>query len=243
MGMPRWKKALFAGWILLDFLMIVSISLYETGYTLEGYLPAHGEKALRYSPIIYALPSDRPELVLYTFERSGGVTYYVLWKGENSGKPVVDQLYDYVRRLFYGSAEDIESVTVYPLNRTVTFETYNHERVWATFGVLMCSYDDSVINDCVENRTHVKIYTATWNHAFSLNPQKNTIRVNLTMKPMSPTEYIHYAIFRRMNESIKDAIYRALAVAAVLTALINLAGYYVLVKRGIAERIRLRLKP
>ncbi len=240
--MSKWKKLLFVIWIILNFMMILGISLYETGYTLEGYLPAHGEKALRYSPIIYTFPKDKPELMLYTFERSGGVTYYVLWKGENSGKPIIDQLYKYIRLLFYGSAEDIEPITVYPKNRTITFETYDHKRIWATFGVLTCSYGNIVIDNCVENRTHVRIYTATWNHAFSLLPQKSTIKVNLAMKPMSPSEYIRYAIFRRMNESIKDAVYRALIMATTLTILINLIGYYILFRQGIAEKIKSKIR-
>ncbi len=230
--MTKRRKLLFAGWLVFNFLIILSIVLYETGYTIEGYLPAHGEKALRYSPVIYTSPHDKPERVLYTFERGGGVTYYVVWRGENPGKPVIDKLYEYIRWLFYGSGVDIESITVYPLNRTVTFETYSHERVWARFDGLSCSYDGVVVSGCVENWTHVRIYAATWNHEFSLIPQKGTVRADVRIKPMSPAEYARYAIFRRMNESIRDAVYRALVIAAALTLLVNMTAYYMLFMRG-----------
>ncbi|NJE09129.1 hypothetical protein E3E31_11455 [Thermococcus sp. M39] len=225
------KKILFALWIVFNFLLIFSIILYETGYTLEGYLPAHGEKALKYAPILYSQPNDKPQLILYSFDRSGGVWYYVIWEREKAGIPIIDQFYDYIRRLFYGSAIDVEGIVVYPKNRTITFETYGHERIRAKFDSSNCYYDRVTIINCVENETHVKVYVATWNHLFTLIPQNGTVKANVKMKPMSPTDYIRYSIFRRMNEGIKEAVIKDLAIASIVTVLLNTLIYRFVVRR------------
>jgi len=237
------RKLLLAVWMLANVVVVFSLSLYQSGYTLKGYVPAYGKDALKYSPVLYAKPDDKPVRVLYELDRHGGISYYYVWPTESTGKPLVDRLYDYIRRLFYGSSADVEPVTVYPRNRTITFESYSHRRVWAKFVDGDCYVvGGEVVENCTVNGTHVKVYVVTWNHAFSLVPQSGLVRVNLTPEPMTPWEYAHYAIFRRANESIREAAIRSLILAVIVTALLNATGYYLLVRRKGWEKIKRKLK-
>ncbi|WP_457741937.1 hypothetical protein [Thermococcus sp.] len=237
------RKLLLILWVLANIFVIFSLSLYQSGYTLKGYVPAYGKDALKYAPVLYANPDDRPVKVLYELDRHGGISYYYVWPTESTGKPLIDRFYDYVRRLFYGSSADVEPVTVYPKNQTITFESYSHRRVWAKFVDGTCYVvGGEAIENCTVNGTHVKVYVVTWNHLFSLLPQSGLVRVNLTPEPMSPWEYAHYSIFRRANESIREAAIRSLFLAVVVTAVLNLAGYYLLIKRELWRKIRNELK-
>jgi hypothetical protein len=236
------RKLMIALWLVVNFFVVFSLSLYESGYTLKGYFPAYGKDAIDYAPVLYAPPNDFPKEVLYSMGRGGGISYYYIWPTEGMGKPLIDRLYDYIRKLFYGSEADIEPVEVFPANRTITFESYGHGRVVATFDEHNCYVGNETIPDCVVNGTNVKVYVVTWNHAFSLYPQEGTVPVNLTPEPMSPWEYAHYAIFRRANESIKEAALRAVLIALVVTALLNVTGYYLLVRRKGWEKIKRKLK-
>ncbi len=236
------RKTLVVLWITGNLFLFFSIALYEGGYTIRGYFPAYGENATTYAPILYAPLNDEPERVLYLLGRGGGVSYYYVWPTERIGEPLVDRLYDYIRRLFYGSEADIESITVYPENRTIAFETYGHRKVVASFDERNCYIDGETITGCVVNGTHVKVYVVTWNHVFSLHPKEGTVPINVTPEPMSPWEYMHYSIFRRTNESIKDAIIRAFAVATGVTSLLNVGGYYLLARRGLGKRIMKKLR-
>ena len=229
------RNAIIVVWLVVNFLVVFSLALYGSGYTLKGYFPAYGKNAQEYVPILYALPEDTPKKVLYEMGTGGGIAYYYIWPTEETGKPLIDRLYDYVRRLFYGSEVDIEPITVYPENRTITFETYEHRKVVASF-------DGETVTDCVVNGTHVKVYVVTWNHAFSLYPREGTVPIHVTPEPMSPWEYMHYSIFRRANESIKEAAIRAFIVAIGITVLVNIGGYYLLIRRGLGKRIMEKLR-
>jgi len=206
------------------------VALYQSGYSLQGFLPAYGEKAERFLPVLYAFPNDPPSKVLYSFTRDGGVEYYYIWRGEKSGTPLIDQLYNYVRMLFYGSAADVESVTVNPLNRTLVFETLGHQKIVAKFTTKDCSYDNVKVPNCVVNKTHVKVYVLTWNHLFSLLPVEDTVPQKIKAEPMTPAQYIQYAIVRRMNESIKQAVAIAIGKAILITVVINLFAYWIFLR-------------
>lgn len=236
------RKFIIAVWLVVNFFVVFSLALHESGYTLKGYLPAYGKNALEYAPVIYAPPGDTPKKVLYEMGTGGGITYYYIWSTEETGKLLIDRLYDYIRKLFYGSETDIEPITIYPENRTVIFESYNHRKVVATFDDYNCYTGNKTIRNCVVNGTHVKVYVVTWNHAFSLYPKTGTIPVNVTPEPMSPWEYTHYAIFKRANESIKEAALRATLIAIVVTATINIMGYYIFVKRRAGKKLKEKLR-
>ena len=236
------KRVVLAAWLVLSFLVLFSLALYESGYTIKGYIPAYGKDAREYAPVLYAPPGDAPQKALYDLGRGGGIAYYYIWPTENMGRPLIDRIYDYIRKLFYGSEADIESVTVYPKNRTITFESYGHERVVATFDEHNCYTKNEVIRGCVVDGTHVKVYVVTWNHAFSLFPTNDTVPARVELEPMSPFEYAHYTIFRRTNESIKDAALQAFLIATVVTVLLNVTGYYLLVRRKGWEKLKEKLR-
>lgn len=240
--MDMGRRALIAAWLVVNFFIVFSLALYESGYTIKGYFPAYGKSAREYAPVVYTPPRDAPQKALYDLGKGGGIVYYYIWPTESMGKPLIDRLYDYIRKLFYGSEADIEPITVYPENRTVTFESYGHEKIVATFDEHDCHIENETIRNCVLNGTHVKVYVVTWNHAFSLHPLNGTAPAEIELEPMSPWEYAHYAIFRRANESIKEAALRAALVAVVLTVAINVSGYYLLTRRGGWAGIRKRLR-
>lgn len=236
------RRAVLEVWLVLNFFVLFSLSLYESGYTIRGYLPAYGEDAREYAPLLYVPKGDTPQKALYDLEKGGGIVYYYIWPTESMGRPLIDRLYDYVRKLFYGSEIDIEPVTVYPENRTITFESYGHGKVVATFNEHTCHVGNETIKGCVVNGTHVRIYVVTWNHAFSLFPAKDTAPAKVELEPMSPFEYAHYTIFRRANESIRDAALRAVLMATAITALLNVTGYYLLVRRKWWEKLKEKLR-
>ncbi|WP_457741857.1 hypothetical protein [Thermococcus sp.] len=224
------------------FFVTFSLALYESGYTLTGYFPSKSLNAKRYAPVLYTPPGDEPEEILYMYNKTThAITYYVIWGGEYTGKSIIDRLYEYVRSLFYGSGADVEPITVYSLNRTISFETSGHKKVWATFSGTICKYDDTYIPNCTVNRTHVRVYVLTWNHLFTLEPRSGTQPVSIDVKPMSPADYIRYSVGRR-GESIREGVMMAILTATILTILIGVGSWYFLGKKKGWEKIRRKFK-
>ncbi len=237
------SRRLLAGLgVVVVFFVTFSLALYESGYTLVGYFPSKSMDAKRYAPLIYTPPGDEPELVLYMYNKTtGSITYYFIWSGEYTGRGILDRLYEYVRSLFYGSSADVEPINVYPSNRSISFETSGHKRVWATFSGTVCNYDDVYVPHCTVNGTHVKVYVLTWNHLFTLEPQSSTYPVLIKVKPMSPTDYIRYSVGRR-GESIREGVLKALIAATLSTILVAVGSWYYLGKRKGLEKLRKKLR-
>ncbi|WP_457741355.1 hypothetical protein [Thermococcus sp.] len=239
---PKTRKLLVGLGIAAVFFVTFSLALYESGYTLTGYFPSKSLNAKRYAPILYTPQDDKPEEILYMYNKTThAITYYVIWGGEYTGRSVIDRLYEYIRSLFYGSGADVEPITVYSLNRTISFETSGHTEVWATFSGTVCKYDDTYIPNCTVNGTHVRVYVLTWNHLFTLEPQSGTHPVSIEVKPMSPTDYIRYSVGRR-GESIAEGVVRAILIALLSTVLIVVASGYFLGKKKGWEKIRKKFK-
>jgi|GEM_PF-5136812 len=241
--MRKGVRKLLAGLgIAAVFFVTFSLALYESGYTLTGYFPSKSLNAKRYAPVIYTPPGDEPEEILYMYNKTThAITYYVVWGGEYTGRGVVDRLYEYVRSLFYGSGADVEPVVIYPLNRTVSFETSGHTKVWATFSGAVCKYDDTYVPNCTVNGTHVKVYVLTWNHLFTLEPRNGTRPASVNVKPMSPTDYMRYSVGRR-GESITEGVIRAMILAAVSTVLIVFTSWYLLIRKKGWEKLKEKLR-
>jgi len=236
------RKLLAGLAVVTVFFVTFVLALYDSGYTLTGYFPSKSLDARRYAPLLYTLPGDEPELVLYMYNKSThAITYYVIWSGEYTGEGIVDRLYEYLRSLFYGSSTDVESIDVYPLNRTVSFETSGHKRVWATFSGTVCKYDDVYVPQCTVNGTHVKVYVLTWNHLFTLEPHAGTQPTSVEVKPMSPNDYIRYRVGRR-GKSIRKGVMMAFLTAIITTVLMVLGSWYLLEKRKGWEKLKERLR-
>ncbi|NJE09630.1 hypothetical protein [Thermococcus sp. MAR1] len=223
------SKKLIAAWFVLNFFIFWSVGLYTSGYSLEGYLPRETEEARTYGPIVYTLPDDPPDELLYMSDGSGNIYYYIVWKDEYFGNWLIDRLYRFFRALVYGGAtEDIEVVKVFPHNRTVYFQTYEHTDVWAVVnpdGSCVWFERDLTVPDCAENGTHVKVYSVTWNHMLSIIPAEGTERVTLPMRHMTPGDYVILGMFRRTQHTIAGVAVSSLLIALIVTAAFNIVLY------------------
>ncbi|NJE30535.1 hypothetical protein E3E38_05655 [Thermococcus sp. 18S1] len=223
------SKKWISTWLILNFFIFWSVGLYTSGYSLEGYLPWESEEAENYGPIVYTPPNDLPDGILYMVDWDGSIYYYIVWEDEYFDNWLIDRLYRFFRALVYGGAtQDIEVVKVFPDNRTVYFQTYEHTDVWAIVAPNeSCTWleKDLIVPDCAENGTHVKVYSVTWNHMLSLIPQEGTVRVILPMRRMTPADYVILGMFRRTQHTIAGVAINSLFLALVATVVFNSVMY------------------
>ncbi len=219
------SKKWIAAWFAVNFFIFWSVGLYTSGYSLEGYLPWESKDAPTYSPIVYSLPDDKPDEMLYMVDKDGSVYYYIVWEDEYFSNWLIDKLYRFFRALVYGGAtQDIEVVKVFPENRTVYFQTYGHTDVWVTVnpdGTCLWPADNVEISNCAENGTHVKVYSVTWNHMLSIVPQNGTVRTILPLRRMSPVDYVILGMFRRTQMTIAGVAVDSIILGLFVTLAFN----------------------
>ncbi|WP_297475430.1 hypothetical protein [Thermococcus sp.] len=217
-------------WLVLNFIIFWFVGLASSGYSMEGYLPGQSAKVDQYVPFVYAKPDDLPKGVLYMVDYDGTIHYYIVWEDEYFSNSFIDRLYRFFRSLVYsGATQDIEVVKVNPDNGTFYFQTHGHTDVNGRIlpdGSCLWLEEDRTIPNCAENGTHIKVYVVTWNHMLSLLPEGGTVRANLTMRHMTPEDYVSLGMFRRTQYSMAGITFSSLTIALLATLLFNGVFYW-----------------
>jgi len=212
-------------WLVLNFIIFWFVGLASSGYSMEGYLPAESKKVDQYMPVVYAKPDDMPRGMLYMVDYDGTIHYYIVWEDEYFSNSFIDRLYRFFRGLVYGGAtQDIEVVKVNPDAGTFYFQTHGHTDVHGKIlpgGKCIWLEENLTVPNCAENGTHLKVYVVTWNHMLSLLPENGTVQANLTIRHMTPEDYVSMGMFRRTQHSMAGIAFSSLAIAIVVTIAFN----------------------
>ncbi|ASJ02208.1 hypothetical protein A3L09_02460 [Thermococcus profundus] len=227
---PKKKLVAITIWLILNVIIFWFVGLVSSGYSLEGYLPGQSDRVEWYAPVVHTTPGDEPMGILYMVDRHGTIYYYIVWQDEYFSNSLIDKLYRFLRGLVYGGAtEDIEVVRVNPNNGTFYFQTYRHTAIHGKLfpnGSCVLADENSIIQNCSVNGTHLRMYVVTWNHMLSLNPEAGTKGTFLPMRRMSPDDYVSLGMFRRTQKTIGGVTVSALGVAVAATLLLNGVLYW-----------------